>query len=330
MSRPASGWRRRSRMSTKCKFLWSRGQCLLDAKVIFSDQCISDASAYVSRLRRLPATDGVTARIVSEEMNIRVMERKKFLHSPQKLREAVLLNELQENYQRWPAHVARSIETITADYGEGAPYLFDLARNYCIVYRGGELVAAAKNTSVFLERHGDDEGYFFEDGFDEQHKKATVSVDAYNTKQFRTIQSFKAPGDVYIVPVMSLFDTGAADPSILPMHLRRLDPNQALNPIAFRNYSTAGGGQTTDPIYSLLVALYDDNVTNTVISWKRMDVGIEANDLEVPLSGCFGVLGGYIATNPGDQEANLPPQLHIGSMKTETLKLAVARQTGWL
>jgi hypothetical protein len=138
----------------------------------------------------------------------------------------------------------------------------------------------------------------------------------------------QAPGGIMINEVTSLLDTGADDPSILPRDLEFIDPHYLLEPLGWRTYDTAGGGSTRNLIYVLEVALLDRS-DNTVIGWKKTEVAIEHNNRQEPLSGNFPIIWGYTATNPGVQTLDRPPQIHIGTAKTETMRLPIAGQTGW-
>ena len=135
----------------------------------------------------------------------------------------------------------------------------------------------------------------------------------------------QAPGGIMINEVTSLLDTGADDPSILPRDLEIIDPHHSLG---WRTYDTAGGGSTRNLIYVLEVALLDRS-NNTVIGWKEAEVAIEHNNRQEPLSGNLPIIWSYTATNPGVQTLDRPPQIHIGTAKTETMRLPIAGQTGW-
>jgi hypothetical protein len=125
--------------------------------------------------------------------------------------------------------------------------------------------------------------------------------------------------------VTSLLDTGADDPSILPRDLKLIDPHSLLEPVGWRRHATAGGGSPRNLIYELEVALLDRS-DNTVIGWKKTEVAIEKNDRQEPLSGNLPIIWGYKA---GVQTLDRPPQIHIGTSKTETMRLPIAGQTGW-
>ncbi|KAI5782367.1 hypothetical protein DFH27DRAFT_579230 [Peziza echinospora] len=135
------------------------------------------------------------------------------------------MKELEEDLveEDWSEEVEKGLRKALEDLREKEIFAWDACRSGELVYHNGSLIGLTSDAIKFTDINQDNypNGVWLEEVFGEYGgRKATITLTKTPSRScFHVTQQYRNPSVPELtVEVLSLFDTGAVDPSILPNH----------------------------------------------------------------------------------------------------------------